>query len=420
METIRRVNADMDKEVCHDFLHETYISSLFSGYILFDRSVYRNLQIVFLVLVFLLTNFQAVLAFNTIIITDFNKMVIVKLIHPLSQHFAGIMLQLAAFQERSQLIYATELLRKGIYEYQEIRNEQRELLKKKMKICRLFVRLVGNVIYFCIVPHAFIVPLFQLLPTAQFDDNNGLLNRYLALPIYMLFDTNSVLGFSAAFTLQTILFVGSLISILDNGELVVSVALQVSAQLDVLKYSLENISHRALLKFKAAKSKMGDLTRGLELPYGSPEFQQYHLICLRENIQHHIEIKRLMELLQKFLNKTLRVIFLFFSIILAAAIKLTIQDGLNLFLTVLILSDVLGFLEISIVCQLVTDKSASVQKYLYSTPWYFCNKEYNTLLKIMLTYSGRPFVVTALSFTGSVETFGDICSLGYKTVNVLR
>nr|QQP19707.1 olfactory receptor 12 [Tropidothorax elegans] len=359
------------------------------------------------------------LSIKTIFLTSFNKSISVELLQLLCFMFGSSALHVTLQITKDRLKAGLLLLREERYVYEGIADEQRAILQKRVKQIRFFVAVFINLTICCLFMNIVLVPALRIIFVADNFPFNGV-NRHLPLPISMPFRTDTWIGFSFAFISHGICYFFILITFVCHVQTSTSSTLQLCGEFEVLNYSLENIEKRARHKFLKDGGWVHDADANL---FEDEEFQNCMFFCLRENIIHHHQILRLKKYVTPYLEISLFTIFLYLSVVIAAAILLITQDlQNNVALVMFLFSDTIGFLQICFVGQLLTNKSGETKLSLYRMPWYSTSKRFKTALNILQIYAQEAIVIRDYGFriSLSLETYNDMISLAYKIVNLLR
>lgn len=279
-------------ETIHDFSSVPIIMQIFGGYVLLKkRDPKICLYILCSLLIFLFEIFMAGLYVTSIFRSSFDKGITMQLGQILIFWIGSIAARAIFIYTIDSIEIADILLNDGLFSYEGIEVDEINIKKLTVGKIKLFLSIYSKLLWFTFISLSFGVPLAKYLIFNNEGRSDPFVNKYLPQPIYMPFNTNSVLGYSCALLMVTILLFTMIATALCHAQVTMSTALQFSAQIELLNYSLKNIEKRALAKLIRTGLQI-DQNAHIEKLYFLQEFQRFLYLCLKENVIHHQAIIR--------------------------------------------------------------------------------------------------------------------------------
>nr|QQP19734.1 olfactory receptor 39 [Tropidothorax elegans] len=314
---------------------------------------------------------------------------------------------------------ATTFIRTGVYRYNEIfHKELMEIKGRRISRIRFLVKFVCSGMYFCAFANT-TIPLIRLA-FAGFDiSHEGDVNPFLPFFLYVPFDTRNVRGYLAAYACNGIIMFTMYACFAAHAQLYISCSLQLTLELELLNHSLRNLEKRAYLRLKDSIPSSSQGSSSILQLYDTSQFQDYLYMSLRENIMHHQTILRFRDTITPYVQTTVTVVLLFFSLLMAAGILIILENSKP---QLTLLTDIFGFLPLCWVGQAVMNESSETKNALFDTPWPYCNEKIKVLMKVFFSNVQKPIILRSRGFDIKLclETFGDMVSVGYKITNVMR
>lgn len=231
----------------------------------------------------------AVFMVLTIIFTAYDKTVAVTVGQLVILWFSSLIAKIVFLFTVESLKEFISIARSGVYVYSGPDIGEYEIKKIWIKQLRSVMQIYRYIVLFTLIFTTFCVPSIKWILKME-GDYPDIINAYLPQPIYMPFDTNTVPGYLGAFVLTALLFATILPTCIMQCSLTISSSIQLTAQLEVLNFSLNNIEKRALLRLKRDAGTKYELE--LDKLYCTVEFQRCLYYCLVENAQHFQAIMR--------------------------------------------------------------------------------------------------------------------------------
>lgn len=277
-------------DMFHDF-SENVIMLMFGGFILLRNDLpHFHMFKLFSLAVVIYESLMASLAVYAMILTSFNKGIVMTLAQILLVWFGLTIVRLLFCLAADDYKAARHTIKEGVFIYSEVNICGQEIKKKYVKqITFLIECYIKAVLFTC--GSLSCTPIFRFLFLQEDDTMDPRVNVYLPEPVYMPFNTRTILGYIAAFVMIVLFTLTTFSSAVCHATVVLSTALQLVAQLEVLNQSLMNIEQRAYMKLKANSfSRITNISA--DNLFFRTDFQRCLYLCLRENILHHQAILR--------------------------------------------------------------------------------------------------------------------------------
>nr|QQP19752.1 olfactory receptor 57 [Tropidothorax elegans] len=417
------VKGEERRQIYYDFQNENISVLVMGGVtILQNSTLSKTLNLFCFAVVYFLFGSTFVMSAITVVIAFDQKALMCQALFTIGTLCVGVGLTCANHVLKKDLDRAAEIIRNGVYHYREnMYEEYLQIRKQNVEQNKFTVTFFNNMFFCCGFGYIAIFPIIKLFLTTE-ESNTVEINEYLPIPLYLPFKTDSVLNYALVFLANGVTLTCLYSTYASHIQIYVTCALQLTAEIEVLNYSLENMESRAVLKMKNLNPNFGTRRTKIEM-YSNQEFQNCLLNCLRLNVLHHHAILSFKALVGNYLEVINTIGIMLFSILMAVAIIIVLEDPTrNILLTMTLFGTIFGYLPMCWFGQLITNTSAKTMYSLYSTPWPYCNNNFKMILKVFITNTIQPIILRAtwININVSLETFGDLLSGGYKATNVLR
>nr|AXX83015.1 odorant receptor [Yemma signatus] len=402
----------------YDFYKERFFTNIFGFYIILKKPyILYLIHKCFFVCAAFLYIFGVSSGIYTMVFIAKNKSEQVNAFYGMGLMGVAIGLQLTKNATNDSLNSALDHIREGVYQYNEVFQDEIVKLKlKRIERIKFIITFVGNGNYFCWFSST-LIPLIQVILSGFESIKDEDLNPFLPVHLYVPFDTTNTMGYAIAFVSYAFIIFTMYATFASHAQIYISCSLQLAMELEVLNFALKNMQKRAYLRFKKEDYKLDHpSTSNL---YENPDFQHCINLCLRENLLHHHAILRYRDTVTPYVQTTVAFVLFFFSCLMAAGILMILENSRPQFT---LLTDIFGFFPLCWVGQEVMNESGETKNALFDTPWPDFNEDTKALLKTFMTNVQKPIILRAraLDIKLCLETFGDMVTLGYKITNLMR
>lgn len=283
------VEDSSQKDVLHDYIKEKFFVMIIGAYTYIRKPLpLFILNVMFLTCDSLLCSFMVVMILISFFVTEANKTAYLHLSQTLILFMGTISVRLVNYYTNDTLKLSRKIIRNGVFQYCDADIRIDTIKRKSVEQIRFIISIYTRMILATYILVCFILPLLKYCFLKPEPSNA--INPYLPQPIYMPFNTNNAVGFVIAFMANAVCCGTLFTTFICHAAATVSCALQLTAQIDVLTFSLKNIENRAQIKLSNIKPQFKSCAAGTL--YGNADFQRCLYLCLRENIQHHHALLR--------------------------------------------------------------------------------------------------------------------------------
>lgn len=278
-------------ETFHDITSESFILMALAGFTLLNDLTYRPLiQIASWAVVFIYQLVLLYLVILTMFTTSFDKTITMSLIQIVIMCCGLSVLKFVFVFTHLELKEFAYMIRNGVFHYSGPDIGEDSIRRARVAQVRFVIYMYKRAVMFTMVITFLVMPTIKwnLKVEGKFSD---IMSPYLPHPIDMPFETNSFLGYLCGSLLIFVFTFTMFTTCIMQITITVSCVTQLTAQIELLNFSLRNIEKRAFLRFKASYGiKLYNLE--LEEVYSSLQFQRCIYDCLMENAHHFFAIIR--------------------------------------------------------------------------------------------------------------------------------
>nr|QQP19723.1 olfactory receptor 28 [Tropidothorax elegans] len=411
---------NVHSDTYYDFRNEQKMLLILGGYKIFDRTpLRRGLNIIYSAVGRVLLASTLVMSMLTVAKTLKQKAIMGQALFTMGSVMCASISIIDNHVNGKELEEAAQSLRDGVFRYDDDLEEEYARLKKS-NVSRLknLVRVLTRLYMSSVFVYVVLFPVFNFLITEVGEDEQ-IVNVYLPLQLYYPFDTRNSYVFCLTFAANGLTLLFTYAAFNCYVEVVMSSSLQLTAEYEVLNFSIRNIKRRAINKLAREYFMRRNETDELY----SSEFKKSMVHCLKQNIRHHHAILRLYRNFSTYLEVGAATAVVAVSGLIAAAIVIVLEDPKRyIILTATLIATVMTYYPNCWAGELLTTTSSETLNSLLFTPWVDCDKEFKMDLKIFIQNTVQPCVLRTigLKISVSLETFAEVMSAGYKLLNVIR
>nr|QQP19750.1 olfactory receptor 55 [Tropidothorax elegans] len=416
-------DAGSDNDTFYDFRNKNNLLLILGSYKLVDVSLFlKRLNIIFSVVVQALLFSSLAMSLLTVAKSLQEKAVMGQALFTLGTVLCAIIYIADNYFNRADLDEAAKSLREGIFRYDDpLEQDYAKLRRSRVKHLETLVNVLSMLYMSSVFVYVVFFPLINFLLLAV-DTDNLTVNVYLPLQVYYPFDTRTPWVFGLTFTANGLTLLSMYATFSCYVQVFISSCLQLTGEYEVLNFSIENVSERALRELANYNIKNYDIIKSSKI-YDSLEYKKCMVHCLKQNIRHHHAILRFKKKMNTYLEVGAATAVLVVSGLMAAALVIVLEDPKRyIILTLTLIATVLTYYPGCWIGELLSTTSSKTADALFYTPWPNCDDEFKTNLRIFIQNTLHPCILQTfgLRIKVSLETFAEVMSAGYKLINFIR
>ncbi|KAF6209763.1 hypothetical protein GE061_015513 [Apolygus lucorum] len=337
----------------------------------------------------------------------------------------GILMNMQYF--RHEVLHISRIMCTGLFRYSDKTMETEDMIKfrKHMKFQRQL--LIALAVYVATIGGIVVLgPIIDEKLGMGFDgtfDENGV-NRRLPVPLnYPGIDTSKIFGFLLA--LGMIFQSGVETTLIYGGAtLLFATACQfILTEMKTLSVSIQTIPHRAAKKYCRIHN-VSKKSLDLKTIFDDSEFQDCITDCLKENIQHYLEIYKFTKVLETYVKVPLLLAVLVITLAIGLTMMKLNEDIVRIGATISFTSVALGELcimfLIAVYGEYYLTMSQEVNWEIYFTPWYKFSVKNQKLIRQFLISTRNELCIFAWIVRMDMEMFASVMNSAYSFFNFLN